>query len=584
MKRKKKGAFRWIFRYSRKQMLRIVLIALVGIVSALSCIVLAVFSRKVIDIATGRLKGSVFVYCILLLVVIGVQAVLNILESNLTVRAGCKIEIDMKQGVFGAILKKQTSQTASYHSGDFLNRLTSDVEVVVGGCVVSLPQSLSLAVKLVVGFVVLLLMDAKFTCFLAIVGAVAFLFSFVLRNRYKKLHREIQQKDGKARSFMQECLENISIIKSFVKEKTILANLLRLQNDTYQVRLKRNAAANIANTGALTLFSGGYYLALVFGALQIADGKISYGMLTEFLLVFNQVIDPFKSMSGILLQFFSVTASAERLMEIENLCDEPEPKSKQADAEKLYREMNCIRIDRISFQYGTEQVFKNASGVIKKNTLTAIVGCSGVGKSTLLKLMLGLVEADSGEIRIETADKNRRINTETRRLFSYVPQGNMILSGTIKENITFFRDGIEEKTLRAACWAACVSDFTNNLSEGLNTVIGERGMGLSEGQNQRIAVARALLSDSPVLLFDEATSALDNETEKKLLRNLKTFKNKTCIFVSHRNSTVEDCDAVLRIENGKIREEIWNGQEWIMFSAVAGNISKQYASRDSERR
>ncbi|WP_279230106.1 ABC transporter ATP-binding protein [Ethanoligenens harbinense] len=247
-------------------------------------------------------------------------------------------------------------------------------------------------------------------------------------------------------------LGEISIIKSFVKEKTILANLLRLQNDTYQVRLKRNAAANIANTA---LSSGGYYLALVFGALQIADGKISYGMLTEFLLVFNQVIDPFKSMSGILLQFFSVTASAERLMEIEILCDEPEPKSKQADAENIYREMNCIRIDRISFQYGAEQVFKNASRVIKKNTLTAIVGCSEVGKSTLLKLMLGLVEADSGEIRIEMADKNRRINTETRRLFSYVPQGNMILSGTIKENITFFREWYRGKDA-SGCLLGCL--------------------------------------------------------------------------------------------------------------------------------
>lgn len=549
---KKTGALQWIFRYSRRRLWAVLLIALSNTASALLCIALAVFSQKVIDIATGKLNGKVSVYCALILIAIGAQAAMNIIGSNLTVRTAGKMEIDMKQGIFNSILKKRTSETSAYHSGDFLNRLTSDVGVVVGGLVVYLPQCISLTVKLVAGLAVLLFINTEFTAFLALVGVAAFLFSFLLRGRYKKLHKEIQRKDGKTRSFMQECIENLSVIKSFVREKTILGHLLKLQNDTYRVRLKRNSAANIANTGTLALFSGGYYFSLVFGALQIAGGKLSFGMLTEFLLVFNQVIDPFKSMSGILMQFFSVTASAERLMEIE--CLSEETGSEETDIGKLYGKMKCIRIDRIGFQYEKKPVFENASGVIKKDRLTAVVGDSGAGKSTLMQLMLGLFEADSGEIRLETADGSRRIDAGTRRLFSYVPQGNMILSGTIRENVAFFNDSVKEEAMREVCRAACVTDFTDALPNGLDTVIGERGLGLSEGQNQRIAVARALLSDAPVLLFDEATSALDGETEKKLLRNLKALKNRTCIFASHRESTVSDCDAVLKIEHGIIRE------------------------------
>lgn len=557
------SAFRWIFKYSKRRLWAVILIALNNTMSALTGIALAVFSQKVIDIATGRLKGSVSFYCVFILTAIGAQAVLNVLGSNLTVRTGCRMEIDIKQGMFGAILKKKASETSAFHSGDFLNRLTSDVEVIVSGLVVYLPQCISLTVKLAAGLAVLLFINAQFTAFLALTGAAAFLFSFPLRGRYKKLHKEIQQKDGKTRSFMQECIENLPIIKSFVKENIILRHLLKLQEDTYRVRLKRNAAANIANTGTLTLFSGGYYLSLVFGALQIAAGKLSFGMLTEFLLVFNQVVDPFKSMSGILLQFFSVTASAERLMEIENLRDEVSVGTADSEniegIEKLYQKIECIRIDQISFQYQTKPVFQNASGIIAKNRLTAVIGGSGAGKSTLMKLMLGLLEADDGEIRLETADGSRKVDAGTRRLFSYVPQGNRILSGTIRENITFFNDDIRDETVCEACRTACVTDFADFLPHGLDTVIGERGLGLSEGQNQRIAIARALLSDAPILLFDEATSALDGETEERLLRNLKALKDRTCIFVSHRKSTVCDCDAVLKIECGKIGEELSDG-------------------------
>lgn len=555
IQRKKTNAYGWMLRYSKKHMKSVILIALLNMLIAFSFLMLALLSKQVIDIATGRGEGDLIRHSLYFCGIIALQAGLNILSSNLLVRAKGNIEISIKQGVFCSVMRGGMPETDKFHSGEYINRLTSDTDIVVNGITSLLPQLLSMTVKLGAGLTILFYLDAKFTAVLLAFGAVSFMISLLFRRKYKGYHKEVQARDGRTRAFMQEGIENLTVIKAFFAQNIIENRLLHLQKDTYQARLKRNTVNNLANTGVYVMFSGGYYLTLIWGALQLAGGRLSYGSLTAFLQIFSQIIQPLKSMSGMLAQYFSMLASAERLMEIdggEQDAAAPAIEEATADIDALYRKMTCIRFEQISFHYNDTAVFDHASGMIKMGGVTAVIGDSGAGKSTLVRLLLGLVSMHAGDILIEAGKRVYKLDKGLRMLFSYVPQGNMLLSGTIKENITFFRKGIDEQEIERASRIACVTDFTEALPDGLNTVIGEHGIGLSEGQNQRIAIARAIVFKAPVLLLDEATSALDTETERRLLHNLKQFKDKTCIFITHRETVAADCDSVIKIENRKI--------------------------------
>lgn len=550
---KKVTSLQWIYKYSKKHIWAVVSLSIISALIALGFIELAILSKDVIDIATGKLKGNIFLYCAMFIGVISFQAVLNIINSNIRVRASGEIEMNMKQGVFISLVKKELTELNKYHSGEYINRLTSDIGIVVEGVISILPQAISMAVKLIAGLIILISIDAVFAFILIGCGIVVFVISWLYRKKFKDLHKEVQQTDGKTRSFMQECVENLIVIKSFTSEKPIISRLKALQNDNYNAKIKRNTVSNLANTGVYVLFTSGYYFTLVWGALQVADGAMTFGSLTAFLQVFEQVKAPFRNISGLIPQYYSMIASAERLQEIENLKNEVNTKE-NIDVADIYEKMDSIEFDNISFTYDEEPILEDASITINKGELIAIVGSSGVGKSTLIKLLLGLITVDSGEIYIKAGKINYKIDAGMRNIFAYVPQGNMILSGTIKENITFLNDKICNQEVEKAAQTACIMDFITELPLGLDTLIGERGVGLSEGQIQRIAIARALTSKAPILLLDEATSALDSATERKLLNNLKNLRYKTCIFISHREATIADCGRVIKIENNKILE------------------------------
>jgi len=294
------------------------------------------------------------------------------------------------------------------------------------------------------------------------------------------------------------------------------------------------------------------YIFIVAGAFQIIYGNITFGTLTAFLQIIEQIKAPMKNISGIIPQYYLMIASAERIIEIENLPNE-EFKPISLDIKGIYDSMVEIKVNNINFSYDNNVIFKNASISFEKGKITAISGSSGIGKSTLMKLLLGIWETDNGSIFIKTKGENINIDINTRKLFAYVPQGNMLLSGTIKENISFCCPDANDSEIEYAAKIADIFDFINKLPQKMNTIIGERGIGLSEGQIQRIAIARAILSRAPILLMDEATSALDLETESNILKNIKTIDNKTCIFISHKSTTLLNCDKIIKIENGKIR-------------------------------
>lgn len=315
--------------------------------------------------------------------------------------------------------------------------------------------------------------------------------------------------------------------------------------------MKRRFFGITVNAGLNFVFNFGYVFALAFGAYRLING-IDYGTITAMLQLVNQIQTPFASLSYMLPQYFTIIASAERLIEIENIPDEQEDNHSDIDVVDTYNRLKYIDFDNISFRYDRDIILDSTSLKINKGDFVAIMGISGIGKSTLLKLLLGVFKVEQGNIDLVLDNGSIPADFHTRRLFSYVPQGNFLLSGTIRDNITFINSDATEEEIQQAIRISCSDQFVNELPDGLETVIGERGIGLSEGQLQRLAIARSLLSKSPVMLLDEATSALDEATEMRFLTNLKELKDKTCIIVSHKRAALEICNKHIQIIDQKI--------------------------------
>ena len=386
-------------------------------------------------------------------------------------------------------------------------------------------------------------------------GVFVFLSTRMFRKTLKRLHKQVQQTEGKTRSFMQETISNLLVIKTFVAEDKINQQTDVLQQENYVARMKRRFFGIAANAGLSTTFNIGYGVALAFGAYRLLNG-LDYGTVTAMLQLVNQIQGPFASLSGIMPKYFAIIASAERLMEIENLPEEESSNADDVDVPSAYRDLRALQFDHIDFRYDRDVILDHTSLTINKGDFVAITGISGIGKSTLLKLLLGVFPTQDGSIYLEMADGSHiPADKHTRRLFAYVPQGNMLLSGTILDNLKFINSNATDEEVQRAVEIACADTFINELPQGLMTVIGERGMGLSEGQVQRLAIARSLLSKSPVLLLDEATSALDEETEHRFLKNLKALQNVTCIIVSHKKAALRICNKHVRIEDCKIVSE-----------------------------
>ena len=546
-----KNALLWIFKYSKSNLPWVVLLSVITGIISFGYIYLALVSKQVLDIATKDIDGSLLLSILEIAGIIILQCVLNIVYANIFIRADGRMDVRIKQGLFSKLLGKKWQNLNEYHSGEIINRFTSDVDTVIDGILNILPTSISLLTRLIAGLWVLFAIDWRFTIAVIALGVVIFIAGKIYSKHFKYLHKELQSAHGVVRSFIQECFENIMVIKSFANDDIVKDRLLFKQKNMLKLMYKKQSISNVANTGVYMLFTGSYDIALIWGALNISMGVITFGTLTAFLQILDQIKGPMANISGLIPKFYSMTASAERLMELENLPDEKELNQLE-NISSVYESMKNINIENISFSYKNDLVLSNASAVIEKGELVAIAGPSGIGKSTLMKLFLGLIEPKNGSIFFDTTSGKIDITSGTRRMFSYVPQGNFILSGTIKENISFASPNATDEQIENAAKNAVILDFINSLPDKMETIVGERGLGLSEGQIQRIAVARALLSDAPILLLDEATSALDEHTEKKLIENIKSLHNKTCIFISHKPSTISMCDRIISFNNKKL--------------------------------
>lgn len=550
----KTTAQKWIYTYAKAELPAILLLVLCNAAYAVLGVGLALFSKRVIDAAQARDRTALFTEAAIMLAAIFLQILVRIAVRTTEVHVGGKLEMRMRNALFTKILQSAYARISEFHSGELLTRLTSDVTVVSDGVTTLLPTVVSLATRLVCAFAVLLSLDKAFALIFAAAGLLLFLLTRLFRGTMKRLHKRVQETDGKSRSFMQEAIENLPVIQIFGVSEKMRGRSLVLLEENYREKLRRNRFSILANTGFSAALSFGHLFALVWGGVKICADSLSFGTLTAVLQLVNQIQMPFTGLSGVVPKYYGMLASAERLMELESANGDEKPKQ-CVDVSALYDRLQSIALCGITFRYARDTVLENADAVIEKNDFVLISGISGIGKSTLFKLLTGLLPPESGEICLRTEDGTILPDAGMRGLFAYVPQGNMLFSGTLRDNIRFVREDASDEEIIRVAEICCAREFIEALPEGLDTVIREKGQGLSEGQIQRIAVARAVLTNAPIILLDEATSALDADTERTLLQNLKALQNKTCILISHKPASRSVCNKEICIENKKIIEK-----------------------------
>lgn len=546
---------KWLMHVCRAQIPAIIFLVAINVINGFTSVVFANFSKNVIDGATIYKDMDYIVkFALALLGVVILQMLLVIIRNSVAERCKGRLDIILKRHLLQNIMTKDFSSVTAYHTGELQNRLFNDVGVVTDSFTKIVPNTVFFITKLTSALIYLIALDKVFALIFLAAGLSVFVITRLFRKTLKSLHKQVQETEGRTRSFIQEIVTNLLAVKAFSAEDKMQQHTDELQETNFKAVMKRRNFNIIANTGLSGVFNVGSVFAIAFGAWRILTGVMTYGTVTAMIQLVNQVQQPFASLSGVMPMYFSMIASAERLMEIDALPDEQDINDDAFDRDEVYKNLQAISFKDITFSYDRDVILNDTSLSIKKGDFLAIMGISGIGKSTLLKLLLGVFTVKSGTISLKTAQGDIPVDRNTRKLFTYVPQGNMLISGTIRENLTFVNDNATDEEIEEAIRISCAKQFIDELPMGVETVIGEKGLGLSEGQVQRLAIARSILSNAPVLLLDEATSALDEETEKQFLTNLRELNNVTCIIVSHKKAALEICNKHIQINNGKIVE------------------------------
>ena len=541
-------------RSSKPQLFNIILLAVVYGANAFIGVYNTVFARDLVNSAVaGEDFGKVVYYGAMYLGITVFQIVTLVLSRNFVFKVAYKMEMSMRSSLFRSMMDKNYADISAYHSGELMNRLTSDIGIVGSAVTLIVPNVVFFVIKMVGIFYILVTIDVWFALIFVIGGAAVFFASSLFKPYTKKLHKMAQESDGKVRSFLQEGLSSLLMIKTFDAQQKMSDACDELQQENYRVNRKRNIFSLVTGTAMTALFTFAFVLTMCWGAYMLFyhPDTFSYGVLMQIVNLVGQIRTPIQGIANIFPTYFTALASAERIMEIENIPDE-EAIHTDVDIPALYDVMSAIRVDDVTFAYDSETVLDHASLTVDKGEFVAIEGISGIGKSTLFKLLLSVYRPQQGEISLDCRGEKMTVDKGLRKLFSYVPQGNFLLSGTLRENIAFVAPDATEADIMEAARIACADDFITELPNGLDSKVAERGAGLSEGQVQRIAIARAILTGAPVLLLDEATSALDEDTEARLLWNLRELENITCIIISHKKAAEQICDKIVTISDKHI--------------------------------
>lgn len=596
-------ALRWTWRVMGRDRARVAVLTLVQALHGASGVLYALLLRGVVDAAVAHDAPSFWHWLALAVALVGAQLALRAAVRWLDELAKSSLENRLKRRLLGELLRRDYARVSAVHSGEWMNRLTNDAKVVADGCVEIVPGLAGMVAKLVGALALVIVLEPRLAAVLIPGGIAMLACTGVFRRVLKRLHRQVQEADGRLRVFLQERLGGMLTVRSFAAEPQVLAEAGEWMGEHQAARMRRSLFSNLCNVGFGAAMGGMRLAAVGWCGYGILNGTMSFGTLTAITQLTSQIQAPFANITGYLPRAYAVLASAERLMEAEGFeGDGPEALAPLAPAEvaAFYGErFVALGLRDVSFAYrpaagdgsgwasagdtadqagagggsgqarpgagdgsgqareGVPVTLDHLSLEVRKGEYVALTGHSGCGKSTALKLLMCVYEPDAGERYLAgLAGERLPLTGAWRRLFAYVPQGNQLMGGTVREVVSLADPAAahDGRRLAQALEVACADAFVNALADGVDTTLGERGAGLSEGQMQRLAIARAIFSQSPVLLLDEATSALDGATEARLLRNLRDMTDRTVVVVTHRPAALEICDRVLRFSEEGVEE------------------------------
>lgn len=543
---------KWVYENIKGQKRHLFLLAILLSVISLSNIAIAIVSKKLVDAATTGDKNFVYSLFIVYIAIALSEVISGAVKSYLNISLWQNFSIKVRVRLYQKLINSYWLDFNKLHSADYVSRLTQDAAAFTSGIVDDIPMLLSYVVKFAASFCVLAYYQPMIAFFTFIFGPIAFFITRLYSKKIKQTYQLTKEYDSKVNEKLQEYFQNLPTIKVFQLEElssNIIDNIYHQRKDL----IIKNAILNNIMNIIRDLFSwGGYFLAYSVGVLGIYNGTISLGVIVIFLQLFNQIQQPMAGLAGSIPKMVACLTSAERLAELEKFDRESHSKCMEIPS------IISIEMVNINFSYpGRENQLTNIHFRADSGKIVLIMGKSGSGKTTLIRLILSLLKPDQGEIVFYDEQNNSvKANAGNRQWISYVPQGNSLFSGTIAENIRYGNPLASDEEIISALTSAQAWEFVSTLRDGINSVIEERGVGISEGQAQRIAIARALVHKAPAIIFDEATSGLDAETEKCIMENMKRdFSNKTLIVITHRESVREYADKIYRIHNGSLIQE-----------------------------
>lgn len=497
--------------------------------------------KHLIDIATGVSVDALGTYIAWMIGCLLAQLAFSAFRSCLVSRTETALQNELHRRLFVHLMESCWSGREKLHSGDMLNRLEEDVQTVTGALCSTIPSVFITFFQLCGALFFLSRLDIRLTGVLVCIMPVALLFSKSYVRKMRRLSREIRSTDSRIQSHLQENLQHRVLIRTLEYTAQAVRKLGMVQEELWGKVKERTDFSVFSRSMVQVGFMTGYAVAFLWGVFGLQQGTVTFGMMAAFLQLVAQIQRPMVDLSRQIPAFIRIFTSTERLVELEEL-----PQERQGTPVRLEGEVG-VRMEQVCYTYpgGSRQVLTDFSHDFPPGSLTAIVGETGVGKSTLLRLVLALLGPDKGRVVFYHGNREVVASPQTRCNLSYVPQGNTLVSGTIRENLRMGNPDATEKEMRQALHLA-VADFVFALPDGLDTVCGERGTGLSEGQAQRIAIARGLLRPGSILLLDEPTSSLDSETEQLLLQRLSgQLHGKTLILISHREAIAQLCTSVV---------------------------------------
>ena len=519
----------------------------VGITQVMLGLVMIWFSKQFIDVTIRTGTDQDVINMVALLISLVVTAILlRQLYYYLATKANTHQSNTIRLRVFSSLFRRQMYED-QLHSGDVTSRLSKDISTVADVTTSLLPQFVVTGVQLTGAFLLMYSMDSRLALALLLVTPFVVAFGKLFAHRLRNMTLDIRQQESVIQMQVQEGMEHNAVLRSLGSEQWVTGRLSDMQDQLMGRVLRRTRFTVVTRLLLAFTFSLGYLMAFVWGGLQLRAGVITFGVMTSFLQLVGQIQHPILSMLNMMPQFFYATASIDRL---EELTAGAEPTSTD-DQQPLTGSIG-ISVHDVSFTYasGDREVLSHFSHNFRPGSKTAIMGATGIGKTTLFRLMLAFIKPNAGEIALFRADKQQHaVDEHSRKHFVFVPQGNTLMSGTVRYNLQLARPEATDDELREVLHVA-MADFVYDLPNGIDTLLGERGIGLSEGQAQRIAIARGLLRPGGVLLLDEISSSLDERTEHELFSRLFEFcHDKTMIFITHRPAVSRLCDDVIRLQD-----------------------------------